>query len=322
MQLHTTRIGVRGHGFHAMHRIRHRKPDRRHPRRGNPPWLPALPTRAGRARGPAPTGIGDAGPVRGPAPTDIGDAGPARGPAATGTDDAGWIPGFVRTDIDDGVDVVGHDDEFVDIDARVMRWHVVPDAPDHVPCCVQSHSPFDDLAEQAGTALRACSDEVRARERVVVAMQADRTTVVEIGVELHADIVGACINDRYRKSPISTSGQPVGATTSGHRDVGATPMVARSNIRPPSRRGNPLWLPVLPTPGGQARGPAPTDCLMVGRARGTAPTNCRIVTRAPVCAAHAPCRTRNHWRRHATRPHRRCGRGAHVLRSRRRRAGG
>ncbi len=84
------------------------------------------------------------------------------------------------------MDVVGHDDEFVNIDAWVMIGKLVPYGLHHLPGIAQPHFGCDDLAQQAFSVLGANGDEIGPRTGIIVPLQADRPAMMESWIVSHA----------------------------------------------------------------------------------------------------------------------------------------
>jgi hypothetical protein len=83
------------------------------------------------------------------------------------------------------MDVVGHDDEMVDVDAGVEQRDFVPDRLYHASSMVRDQGVIYDVAKQARPVLRDDGDEVLARFGVVVTSQPDRPAVAPLRVVTH-----------------------------------------------------------------------------------------------------------------------------------------
>jgi len=86
---------------------------------------------------------------------------------------------------DDAVNVIGHNDECVGLNAGVKCWQFVPHVLNHLTCIVQSHLTIHHLAKQTRPILRADGDEIRTRLAVVVTFQSNAATMKAFGVKSH-----------------------------------------------------------------------------------------------------------------------------------------
>lgn len=150
------------HRFISMHHIRQRQP-----RRGRPPCLPApcLPAPCLPPLGVTILGV-----------TILGVAIPclpvARLPVVRlplGRAATGGRP----YDDDNSVDVVGHYDEFINIDAWIIGWYFIPNLLNHITCSIQPHLPVHDFPKQAFSILGADGHEIGPGLGIIVSPQPD-----------------------------------------------------------------------------------------------------------------------------------------------------
>jgi len=87
------------------------------------------------------------------------------------------------------VKMVGHDDKFIDSVFGTMRRDLVPYIPNHPPRLVQRHVPVHHDAEEPPPLLGTDRDVIYPARRIVVRAQPDRPTVMDVGVENHADTI-------------------------------------------------------------------------------------------------------------------------------------
>jgi hypothetical protein len=86
---------------------------------------------------------------------------------------------------DDAVAMVGHNDEFVDVDTWIKRWDLIPNILDHVSCFVPLHRTIGNLSENACSVLCADGDKIGSRARVVVALEAKAAAMMFLRVVFH-----------------------------------------------------------------------------------------------------------------------------------------
>ncbi len=85
----------------------------------------------------------------------------------------------------DTVDVVGHDDKGIDVNAGIMGRDFVPYGLHHSACVVQAHFAIQYLTKGVNTVLGDDGDEIQTGLGVIVSMQAKRPAKVAFRIVGH-----------------------------------------------------------------------------------------------------------------------------------------
>ncbi len=73
----------------------------------------------------------------------------------------------------DTVDMIRHDDKFINISTRIPNWYLFPGCPNHLACRIFLHLAVTNLSEKAGAILNADCYEINPRLCVIIAGQPD-----------------------------------------------------------------------------------------------------------------------------------------------------
>jgi hypothetical protein len=85
--------------------------------------------------------------------------------------------------------MIGHDDAFVQVNARETLRQSHPRCIDHASCVIQLHDIVGDFAEQAGAFVGNDGHKIRARLRVIITAQANRLSTTAVGIVIHGRLL-------------------------------------------------------------------------------------------------------------------------------------
>ena len=100
----------------------------------------------------------------------------------------------------DFMDVIGHNDEFIDFNTRIIFENFIPYGLNHAPGIIQHHFPIHDFAEKACPVLGANGDEICPGFGIIVPLQANGSAVLFFGIVFYSNISSPLISSDNQRT--------------------------------------------------------------------------------------------------------------------------